>query len=268
MEGADLVYFSDVTVPLNMLRGIAVCSPQGALCMGVLAISGTCSGVSDSECVVPPYWQTMVIIAGETALFAWATYFIDRRDFLPLKERDYEMPEAEVAALDGDVAAERTAVLASSPSAYALRLANLRKLFPSKRASEPPLEAVKALSLGVARGELFGLLGANGAGKTTAISCVMRALYPNAGSIHVEGRSVGTDFAAASKHLGVVTQHNTLWDKLSSVDHLRLFARLRGVPPQRVEPLVQSCIKRMELGPYANRLAGQLSGGMKRKLVL
>ena len=53
---------------------------------------------------------------------------------------------------------------------------------------------------------------------------VMRALYPNAGTVHIEGRSVLSNFKHASKHLGVVTQHNTLWDKLSCLDHLRLFA--------------------------------------------
>lgn len=121
--------------------------------------------------------------------------------------------------------------------------------------------------MGLPRGELFGLLGANGAGKTTAIAMVMRALYPNAGGIEIEGHSVLTNFKMASKKLGVVTQHNTLWDKLSGLDHLRLFARLRGVEATKVEGLVRATVAQMELGPYAERLAGQLSGGMKRKLV-
>ena len=150
---------------------------------------------------------------------------------------------------------------------FALRLRGLRKLFPAKRDGGPPLQAVKSLSLGLPRGELFGLLGANGAGKTTAIAMVMRALFPNAGGIEIEGYSVLSNFKMASKKLGVVTQHNTLWDKLSGLDHLRLFARLRGVEASKVERLVRATVAQMELGPYAERLAGQLSGGMKRKLV-
>lgn len=150
---------------------------------------------------------------------------------------------------------------------YALRLHGVRKLFPAKRDGGAPLQAVKSLSVGLPRGELFGLLGANGAGKTTAIAMVMRALYPNAGGIEIEGHSVLSNFKAASKKLGVVTQHNTLWDHLSGADHLRLFARLRGVPASAVGPLVAATVAQMELGPYAERLAGQLSGGMKRKLV-
>jgi ABC-type multidrug transport system ATPase subunit len=121
--------------------------------------------------------------------------------------------------------------------------------------------------MGLPRGELFGLLGANGAGKTTAIAMVMRSLFPNAGGIEIEGYSVLSNFKMASKKLGVVTQHNTLWDKLSGLDHLRLFARLRGVEASKVEALVRATVAQMELGPYAERLAGQLSGGMKRKLV-
>ena len=265
-EGADLIYFADNTIALNMIRGVAVCSPHGALCAGLLAISNTCEGVSSDQCVVPPYWQTMTILAGEAVLFALATFLIDRRDFLSLEEQRWDLPESDVKALDADVAAERELVLASAPEAFALRLAALRKLFPSKRLNDPPFEAVKSLSLGLKRGELFGLLGANGAGKTTAISCVMRVLYPNAGSMHIEGHSVSNDFTAASRHLGVVTQHNTLWENLSCIDHLRLFARLRGVPKAKLEALVTHTVDQMELGPYQHRLAGQLSGGMKRKL--
>jgi ABC-type multidrug transport system ATPase subunit len=75
-----------------------------------------------------------------------------------------------------------------------------------------------------------------------------------------------TEFTQGCKHLGVVTQHNTLWDKLTVCNHLRLFARLRGVSSKRLERLVQETISQMELGPYQHRLAERLSGGMKRKL--
>jgi len=94
----------------------------------------------------------------------------------------------------------------------------------------------------------------------------MRVLYPNAGSILVEGHSVSTDFANAAKHLGCVTQHSTLYPSLSCIDHLRLFARIRGVPASQLEDLVQGTVAQMELGPYRDRLAKNLSGGMKRKL--
>lgn len=95
---------------------------------------------------------------------------------------------------------------------------------------------------------------------------VMRAAFPTAGCVHVAGHSVLKAFPQASTCLGVVTQNNTLWDRLSCLDHLRLFARLRGVPGDAVEALVSLTVKDMELEPYKNKLAMQLSGGMKRKL--
>ena len=173
--------------------------------------------------------------------------------------------------LDPDVVDERAKVLAMAPNEiasgdFSLRVAGLRKLYPPKEAGAPPLAAVRNLSFRVARGELFGLLGANGAGKSSAISCVMRATYATAGDAHVAGHSVLDDFHSAATCLGVVAQQNTLWDRLSCRAHLKLFARLRGVPATVVDGLVEAVLVQMELTPYAERLSMNLSGGMKRKL--
>ena len=265
--GADLVYFADVTIPLNMLRGIVVCSPIGALAIGIMAISNGCEGVQASECVIPPFWQTAVIILSEFIIFSIVIFTVDLRDFAPMEEIERSVSgDTEAARLDDDVMQEKEKVSRSQVGTFALRLKQLTKFFPSKNVNAPPLCAVNALSLGIQQGEMFGLLGANGAGKTTALSCTMRVLRPNSGSIHIKGLSVAKSFSEASKHLGVVTQHNTLWPYLSVEDHLRLFARLRGVAQARLETVVKKTVVQMELGPYKQRLAGQLSGGMKRKL--
>ena len=78
----------------------------------------------------------------------------------------------------------------------------------------------------------------------------MRSLYPNAGNIHIEGHSVLSQFNFAARHLGVVTQHNTLWDRLSCLDHLRLFARLRGVAPNDIELI--DVLSRLSYGRPSN----------------
>jgi hypothetical protein len=170
-KGTDLVFFADSTLILNMLRGLAVCSPQGALAVGILAAVGTCSNVSQELCVVPAYWEVIVIIIGENFLFALATYLIDQRCFLPLEEKKWELSVKEVEGLDLDVAAEREAVMDSELNFFALRLANLRKVFPAKRATERHVEAVKCLTLGLPRGEMFGLLGPNG--NTVLVYCFL-----------------------------------------------------------------------------------------------
>ena len=64
----------------------------------------------------------------------------------------------------------------------------------------------------------------------------------------------------------MVTQSNSLWDLQSVQDHLKLFARLRGVPEELMEAVVTGTIDQLELTPHRHKLAGRLSGGMKRKL--
>ena len=64
----------------------------------------------------------------------------------------------------------------------------------------------------------------------------------------------------------MVTQNNSLWDRLSVEQHLKLFARLRGVPEDLVERVVDGTIDQLELTPHRHKLAMRLSGGMKRKL--
>merc|ERR1712196_763323 len=93
----------------------------------------------------------------------------------------------------------------------------------------------------------------------------MRAVEPTSGDVAISGTSVLSSFAQASEHLAVVNQHNTLWDALSCADHLRLFARLRMLESE-VEDAVAATLARVELLNHADKPAGRLSGGMKRKL--
>jgi ABC-type multidrug transport system ATPase subunit len=102
--------------------------------------------------------------------------------------------------------------------------------------------------------------------QTTTLSMLTRHLIPTSGNAFVAGHSVLNDFTRGSTHLGVVTQNNSLWDLLSVQDHLKLFARLRGVPEDIVYQVVDDTIDQLELTPHRAKLAGRLSGGMKRKL--
>lgn len=93
-----------------------------------------------------------------------------------------------------------------------------------------------------------------------------RHLVPTAGDAFITGHSILSEFSAGATHLGVVTQNNSLWDKLSVESHLYLFARLRGVPEDLVRQVVEGVIDQLELTPHRKKLAMRLSGGMKRKL--
>ncbi|KAH8082490.1 ATPase [Aureococcus anophagefferens] len=107
------------------------------------------------------------------------------------------------------------------------------------------------------------LLGANGAGKSTTLNMIIRHTVPLAGTRIMGPRSTTSTRA---KHLGVVDQHNTLWDSLSAQDHLELFAMLRGCPRGAARARVDACLEDLELKPHAAKLSCDLSGGMKRKL--
>jgi ATP-binding cassette subfamily A (ABC1) protein 3 len=126
--------------------------------------------------------------------------------------------------------------------------------------------ATQDVAFVVESGEIFGLLGANGAGKTTTLSMLTRLLVPTSGDAFITKHSILSEFSQGATHLGVVTQNNSLWDRLSVEAHLKLFARLRGVPEDMVHKVVDGTIDQLELTPHRKKLAMRLSGGMKRKL--
>ena len=93
-----------------------------------------------------------------------------------------------------------------------------------------------------------------------------RHYIPSAGDGFISNHSILSNFQEGSTNLGVVTQNNSLWELLSVRDHLKLFARLRGVPEEMVYTVVDRTLDQLELTPHRFKLAGRLSGGMKRKL--
>lgn len=165
-----------------------------------------------------------------------------------------------------DVIDELHDVMSCDVSKVPLVIKGLRKVFPPKRLKQKNIVASAGVFMSVREGEIFGLLGANGAGKTTTLSMLTRHLVPTAGVAYIKGQSILSDFTKAAVNLGVVTQDNSLWPLLSVTGHLKLFARLRGVPEDSIDNLVDAVIDQLELSPHRYKLAGRLSGGMKRKL--
>jgi ABC-type multidrug transport system ATPase subunit len=138
----------------------------------------------------------------------------------------------------------------------------LRAVHVTKRYGR--IVAVNDVSFEVGRGEVLGILGPNGAGKTTLIKCIL-GLLNFEGDITIDGVDVKKFGAEARKKLGYVPQRLSLHDKLSILDEVRLFARLKGVHDgQRVRELLQST------GLWERRKdpVGSLSQGMKQRLIL
>jgi ABC-2 type transport system ATP-binding protein len=124
--------------------------------------------------------------------------------------------------------------------------------------------AVRGIDFTVQRGEIFGLIGPDGAGKTTTFQILAGVMAASAGVVEVLGRSPRD----ARLGIGYLTQQFSLYLDLSIDENMRYSAGLREVPPQRFAERRDRYLKLMNLDRFGDRLAGQLSGGMKQKLAL
>jgi ABC-type multidrug transport system ATPase subunit len=130
------------------------------------------------------------------------------------------------------------------------------------------VHAVRNLSFSVHRGELFGLIGPDGAGKTTTMRTLVTLLHADAGSIVVDGKNARTEHKAIRALTGYMPQRFSLYPDLSVEQNLRFFADLFAVPREEIPDRMRRLYRFSRLEPFASRLAGRLSGGMKQKLAL
>ena len=126
--------------------------------------------------------------------------------------------------------------------------------------------AVKKLSFGIPRGECFGFLGINGAGKTSTMKMLTGDVIPTRGSATLAGYDISTEQLQLRSHLGYCPQFDALLDRLTVREHIELFARIKGIAPADENLVVRAMLQEMDLVPFEHKLAGQLSGGNKRKL--
>ena len=143
----------------------------------------------------------------------------------------------------------------------AIEITNFSKSFGETR-------AVKNVSLSVKPGELFGLIGPDGAGKTTLMRAICTLLLPDDGQIQVRGMNTREAIADIRAILGFMPQRFSLYQDLSVEQNLRFFADLFNVPAEERAARMKRLYQFSRLGNFNKRLAGQLSGGMKQKLAL
>lgn len=130
------------------------------------------------------------------------------------------------------------------------------------------IQALDAVSLSLSAGVVTGLIGPDGAGKTTLMRLAAGLLLPDAGQLRVLGFDVGREPLAVQSRIGYMPQRFGLYEDLSVRENLDLYADLQGVPkPERAERYGQ-LMDMTGLGDFLGRLAGRLSGGMKQKLGL
>ncbi len=143
----------------------------------------------------------------------------------------------------------------------AIRIDNLTKKFDS-------LTAVDGLTLSVAKGELFGLIGSDGAGKTTTMRILASIMDPSSGDAFVMGKHVSHESEAVKERIGYMSQRFGLYPDLTVQENIRFYADIFGLSRPEREEKIDSLLHFSGLTPFRKRKAGNLSGGMKQKLGL
>ena len=128
--------------------------------------------------------------------------------------------------------------------------------------------AVDGVDLSVPRGSVLGLLGPDGAGKSTLIRMLATVLRPDAGDARVQGYSVTRQANRVTPRIGYMSQKFALYPDLSVAENIEFFARLRGVAKAERRARSLELLTGMGLADFLGRQAGRLSGGMKQKLFL
>lgn len=136
----------------------------------------------------------------------------------------------------------------------------------SKSYNKGKTQALCDISFDVDRGELFGLIGPDGAGKTTLFRLLTTLLKPDAGSATVDGYDIVKEYRLIRSRVGYMPGRFSLYPDLSVEENLQFFAALFGVSVEESYDLVAPIYKQIE--PFRTRRAGKLSGGMKQKLAL
>lgn len=128
------------------------------------------------------------------------------------------------------------------------------------------LTALDGATFGVARGELFGLIGPDGAGKTTLFRLLTTLINPDGGTASIDGCDIVRDYREIRKRVGYMPGRFSLYPDLSVAENLDFFAALFGVSAEASRDLIAPIYRQIE--PFRTRRAGKLSGGMKQKLAL
>jgi ABC-2 type transport system ATP-binding protein len=130
------------------------------------------------------------------------------------------------------------------------------------------LVAVKDISLDVRQGEIFGLVGPDGAGKTTTMRMLTGILEPTSGTASVAGYDIVQASEQLKEHIGYMSQRFGLYMDLTVMENIRFYADVYMVPKKKRAAQYEKLLSFSNLTPFKDRLAGQLSGGMKQKLGL
>ncbi|KAG5485422.1 hypothetical protein LSCM4_06060 [Leishmania orientalis] len=210
-------------------------------------------------------WPCVFMIV-EFPIFLLATLFIDhpwRRLWGQKSSYNRGAPAEVIDGEDSDVEDERKEVYQQelrNVNVDVVRVVDLRKVYSSGKV------AVRNLAFSILPDEVFGFLGTNGAGKTTAISMLCQEFIPTSGNAYVCGYDVVTESREALQCIGYCPQFDATLDLLTVEEHLYLYAGIRGILYEERGKVVGGLMRLCGITEYRNTTSAQLSGGNRRKL--
>ncbi|KAF1333137.1 Atp-binding protein, partial [Globisporangium splendens] len=225
-------------------------------------VNGCCiRGVFDVDVGGAPIIYSVLEAVAFTAL----VFFLENRKLVWRKKSERFAPPRAIPVVDedDDVAIEREWVETTPPTGEkSVFIRNLHHQYERPRGKI----ALKNLSLAISKGECFGYLGINGAGKSTTMKVLTGQLAPTDGFVMLGPHNLAFDRNAARRLIGYCPQFDSLHDLLTVEEQLALYARLKGIPNAKVAEAVDQKIKQVGLTEYRDKLTRGLSGGNKRKV--
>jgi len=167
---------------------------------------------------------------------------------------------------DDDIVNEKNKIRAGERSEDLIQLHGLQKIYRSNVGLEPVV-AVQDLWFSVPKGQVFGFLGLNGAGKSTTMKILSGVVTPTLGNAYINGSSISNQ-VAVRKQIGYCPQENALFTHLTVKETMDFFHYVRGYSSEQTERMVNKLIDDLSLTDFAKTQANNLSGGNKRKLSL
>uniref|UniRef100_A0A670ZUW7 P-type phospholipid transporter n=1 Tax=Pseudonaja textilis TaxID=8673 RepID=A0A670ZUW7_PSETE len=253
----------------DILKSVFLIFPHFCLGRGLIdmvknqAMADALERFGENRFVSPLSWnlvgRNLFAMAIEGAVFFLITVLIQYRFFIKSRPIKAKLPP--VNEEDEDVIRERQRIIGGGGQSDILEIKELTKRY---RMKQKP--AVDRICVGIPPGECFGLLGVNGAGKSSTFKMLTGDTDVTGGDAFLKGNSILSNIEEVHQNMGYCPQFDAIQELMTGREHLEFFALLRGVPEKEVCKVGEWAVRKLGLVKYAEKYAGTYSGGNKRKL--